>query len=103
MAEINYTTKKRILTKAEKQELKEASKKRILFDEDSPSIPKEQLKEFSRVAKEKKAERKKGVVAIRLDPEVKRQYESLGKGYTGIMANILKNALNDLDLMKKSL
>ncbi len=103
MAEIIYTTKKRALTKEEKTELKAASKKRISFDEDSPSLSKEQLKEFSRTAKKKKIERKKGVVALRLDPEVKHQYKSLGKGYTGIMANILKNALNDPELIKKSL
>jgi uncharacterized protein (DUF4415 family) len=103
MAEISYTTKKRSLTKEEKNELKAASKKQILYDEDSPQLSSEQLKEFSRAAKEKKAERKKGVVAIRLDPEVKQQYESLGKGYTGIMANILKNALGDPELIKKSL
>jgi uncharacterized protein (DUF4415 family) len=42
------------------------------------------------------------VVALRLTPDVLDKYKSLGKGYTGIMADVLTYAATHPDYLKQA-
>ena len=46
-------------TKEQIEEVRQAAKKPIVYDEDCPPLTKEQLKEFARIAKEQRKLRKK--------------------------------------------
>jgi len=46
------------------------------------------------------AARKKSVT-IRVAPDILESYKTMGSGYTGVMADILKYAVENLDIMAK--
>jgi uncharacterized protein (DUF4415 family) len=46
--------------------------------------------------------RTKPAVTIRVTPEVLAKYKELGKGYTGIMADVLSFAADNPDLLSKA-
>jgi uncharacterized protein (DUF4415 family) len=62
----------------------------------------EALAEFAAAARENRKNRRNPspVVAIRLMPDVLAKYKSLGKGYTGIMADILNYAADNPEFLK---
>ncbi len=72
-------------------------------DEDCPAYSYEELKEMKRLADERRAERNKQSVTLRLTPETLRKARALGKGYTSILARIIENALNDPETIRKNL
>lgn len=75
----------------------------IVFDEDSPELTDEQLEQFRRVAAERREERRKQTVAIRLSPQALTKAKSLGKGYTAVLSRILEAALSDNEIIKNYL
>ena len=83
--------------------LEEMDKASIVYDEDSPEFTEEELKQFKRVSELKRDERNKQTVSIRLSPQAIKKAKSLGKGYTSVLSRILEAALNDNELIKKSL
>jgi len=83
--------------------LEEANKKPITFDEDSPELTEQELAMFRRISEERKAERRKQTVTIRLSPQALQKAKSLGKGYTSILSRILESALNDAEVIKQFL
>lgn len=88
----------------EQSRMLEALKDRpIEFDEDCPELTSEQLAQFRRVAEERRAERCKQTVSIRLSPQALATAKSLGKGYTSILSRILENALKDIDTIRNNL
>lgn len=72
-------------------------------DEDSPAYSLEELREMKRITEERKAERNKQSVTLRLSPATLAKARSLGKGYTSILSRIIENALNDPDTLRNSL
>lgn len=72
-------------------------------DEDCPELTKEQLNQFAKVAEERRKERKKQTVTIRLSPQALEKAKSLGKGYTSVLSRIVENALNDNEIIKNNL
>ena len=91
------------LTDEQKKMLDNAAKRPVTFDDDSPELSDEQLKEFRRISDINRKERRKQTDTIRLSPQALKKAKSLGKGYTSILSRILENALNDNDLIRKSL
>ena len=91
------------LTDEQKKMLEKAHTMPAVFDDDSPELSDEQLMEFRRISDINRKERRKQTVTIRLSPQALKKAKSLGKGYTSILSRILENALNDNDLIKKSL
>ena len=85
------------------EEVREAAKRPIVFDEDSPCFTKEQLREMAEKAKAKRASEKKQVVAIRISPATLDRAKAIGKGYTGFMSRLLDLAINDAEMVKKAL
>lgn len=72
-------------------------------DDDCPELTEEQLKEFKRVAAERKANRNKQTVTLRLSPQALSKARSLGSGYTSVLSRILEAALSDGDTIRKYL
>ena len=88
------------LTKEQLNELKEAAKRPIVYDEDCPQLTEEQLRSFHRV---NDYNRKTTNISIRLSNSTLSKAKSLGKGYTSIMNRILEDVLNDNEKLKNYL
>ena len=91
------------LTEDQKSMLEAMDKKAIVLDEDSPELSSEVLAQFQRIAEQRRDERRKQIVSIRLSPQALAKAKSLGKGYTSVLSRILEYALNDKDLIQKCL
>ena len=98
--EIDFT---KPLTKEQKKKLDNLEKRPVEFDEDCPELTDEQLAEFRRVSEQRKEERRKKTVTIRLSSKSLSKAKSLGKGYTSVLSRILEKALDDDDLIRKCL
>jgi uncharacterized protein (DUF4415 family) len=85
-----------------KAELREAKRHPIVYDEDCPKLSQEALKEFALMRVEKNQLKKRQVVSIRLTPQCIEVYKSIGKGYTGIMADVLAYAADHPDYLKQA-
>lgn len=88
------------LTSEQMKMLEEMDAAPIEFDEDCPELTEEQLKTFRRVLAEKRIDRNKQTVTIRLSPKAIRTARSLGKGYTSVLSRILESALSDGEILK---
>ena len=88
------------ITQEEIEMLERASKMPIVFDEDSPELTEDELKEFRRVSDKNRLERNKQTVTLRLSPQALRKARSLGKGYTSILSRILEEALRDNEVIR---
>jgi uncharacterized protein (DUF4415 family) len=102
----------RIGQKPTKEEMKrirkngrEAAKYPIVYDKDSPESTPEALEEFAAMARELRKNKRntKPVIALRIMPETLAKYKALGKGYTGIMADILNYAADNPEILTKVL
>lgn len=91
------------LTQEEVEMLRKAAAMPAVFDEDSPELTDDQLKEFRRVSEANREDRVKPTVAIRLSPQAYKKAKSLGKGYTSVLARILEAALSNNDTIRQYL
>ncbi|GHU61350.1 hypothetical protein FACS189445_3260 [Spirochaetia bacterium] len=81
-------------------ELRKAAKYPINL-EAAPELSPEALKEFAHLAAERNRQKKRQVVTLRLIPDCLSKYKALGKGYTGIMADVLNYAANNPEILSK--
>ena len=86
-----------------KQEVRQAAKRPIVYDEDSPYFTYEELVEMVEKTKERKRQEKKEVVALRVRPATLERAKSVGKGYTGFMSRLLDLAIMDPEMVQKAL
>jgi len=77
------------------KEARKAARKPIHYTEDCPPSSSEALKEFAHLAAERNRRKKKKSITIRIAPDVLETYKTMGEGYTGIMADVLKYAVNN--------
>jgi uncharacterized protein (DUF4415 family) len=86
-----------------KAEVKAARKLPPVYDPDCPPSTPEALAEFATIARELRTNRRNPapVVAIRLMPDVLAKYKALGKGYTGIMADVLNYVADNPEILSK--
>ena len=84
-------------------EYEEAIKHEPVFDDDSPESTPKALAEFAAMARELRHRQRntKQLVTVRLSQECIEQYKALGKGYTGVMADVLSFAAKNPDIMRK--
>jgi len=75
--------------------LNKIAKEPINYTEDCPPSSPEALKEFALLAAERNRRKKKQSVTIRVSPDILEHYKTMGSGYTGIMADVLKYAVNN--------
>ena len=85
----------------EQKKMLESLKNRTTHpDEDCPELTDEQLSQMMRVSEQRREERRKQTVTLRLSPQALRTAKSLGKGYTSVLSRILESALTDSELIK---
>ena len=77
------------------KEVRAAARKPIHYTEDAPRSTPEALKEFAHLAAKRNRLKKKKSITIRVVPEVLENYKTMGNGYTGIMADVLKYAVDN--------
>jgi uncharacterized protein (DUF4415 family) len=91
------------LTEEQKNMLEVLKKRADDFDEDSPELSLEELEQFRRIAEQRREERRKQTVTIRLSPQTLMKAKALGKGYTSVLSRIIEIALDDSELIRKCL
>ena len=80
-----------------------ASMRPITIDEDAPELTLEQYAEMAAMAKARRSKNVKPVVALRISPDTLDKAKATGKGYAGFLSRLLDNAINDLQMVAKSL
>jgi uncharacterized protein (DUF4415 family) len=89
--------------KAVKEAYKKAKKHPPVYDPECPPSTPEALAEFAAMAREIRKNRRNPapVVALRIKPDVLSKYKALGKGYTGIMADVLNYVADNPEILSK--
>ena len=92
-------------TKEQIKEIRAAAKAPIVFTPDCPESTPAALAEFAAKARELRQNMKtsKPAVTIRISPACLSKYKSLGKGYTGIMADVLDYVAKNPEILAKAL
>lgn len=72
-------------------------------DDEYPEFTEEELLQFKRISTERKSDRQKQTVTLRLSPQALKKAKSLGKGYTSVLSRILESALENPDIIKRYL
>lgn len=88
---------------AQIQEIERAAQRPPVPDDDAPELSEAQLRRMAQAAREKRSSQKKPVVALRISPATLEKARATGKGYTGFLSRLLDNAINDPDMVSKSL
>jgi len=84
------------------KEARKAARKPIHYTEDCPPSTPEALKEFAHLAAERNRRKKKKSITIRIAPDILESYKTMGDGYTGIMADVLKYAVNNPGILTEA-
>ena len=84
-------------------EIEAASLREPVPDDDAPELTAEQYAEMAAIARARRSQNIKPVVAIRITPATLEKAKATGKGYTGFLSRLLDNAINDPQLVAKSL
>ena len=90
-------------TEAQIREIEAATMKPVVPDEDAPELTLEQYAEMAAIARNRRSQKVKPVIALRISPETLDKAKATGKGYTGFLSRLLDNAINDPQLVSKSL
>ena len=90
-------------TEAQIREIERAASMPVVPDEDAPELTLEQYAEMAALARNRRSQRVKPVVALRISPETLEKAKATGKGYTGFLSRLLDNAINDPQIVSKSL
>ncbi len=72
-------------------------------DQTVQKMTSEQYEECAALAEQKREERKKQVLTLRVSPQTMNKAKALGKGYTGILSRLLELALEDPEMVRKCL
>jgi uncharacterized protein (DUF4415 family) len=90
--------------KRAKSEYREAKKAPPVYDPECPPSSPEALAEFAAMARERRRNRRNPlpIVALRIQPDVLEKYKALGRGYSGIMADVLKLAVDNPEILSKA-
>jgi len=91
-------------TKEQIKEIRAAAKAPIVFTPDCPESTPEALAEFAAKARELRRSMKarKPSVTIRVSQACLSKYKALGKGYTGIMADVLDYVADNPEILSKA-
>lgn len=90
-------------TEAQIREIELAASKPVVPDDDAPELTLEQYAEMAAIAKKRRSQQVKPVISLRISPETLDKAKATGKGYTGFLSRLLDNAINDPQLVSKSL
>ena len=90
-------------TQAQINEINEAYRHPIVYDEDCPEYTYEELMEMIKMTEERRKKQKKEPVTLRVSVSTLEKAKATGKGYTGFLSRLLDNAINNKDLVSRSL
>jgi len=83
--------------------LTKAVKLPIHKEAEYPEFSEIELLQFKRISGERRANRQKQTVTLRLSPQALNKARSLGKGYTSVLSRILEKALDNPSIIKHNL
>jgi len=91
-------------TKEQAKRIREAAKAPINYTPDCPKSTPAALAEFAAKARElrQSMKAKKPAVTIRVSSNCLSKYKALGKGYTGIMADVLDYVADNPEILAKA-
>ena len=91
-------------TKEQVKRIRAAAKAKITYTPDCPETTAEGLAEFAARARELRRSMKKTkpAVTIRITQDCLSKYKTLGKGYTGIMADVLSYAAENPEVFSRA-
>ena len=72
-------------------------------DEDAPELTLEQYAEMAAIARDRRNKQVKLDVALRISQSTLEKAKATGKGYTGFLRRLLDNAINDPQMVAKSM
>lgn len=75
----------------------------VMPDEDAPELTLEQYAEMAAMARNHRSQRVKPVAALRISPETPEKAKATGKGCAGFLSRLPDNAINDPQIVAKSL
>ena len=90
-------------TQEQIRELEAAAQRPVTPDEDAPELTPEQVAEMAAAARRRRADRVKPVIALRISVDTLNKAKATGRGYTGFLSRLLDNAINDPQMVAKSL
>ena len=90
-------------TKKQLEEIEKASRRPIIFDEDSPEFTYEDMLKMVKETQKHPRDTRKQVVTLRLSAPTVDKAKAVGKGYTSFLSRLIENAINDKDLVARSL
>ena len=90
-------------TKEQIQMLEKAATMAIPADSEYPEFTEEELMQFKRISDQRRTNRQKQPLTLRLSPQAITKAKSLGKGYTSVLSRILEDALGNPDIIKRYL
>jgi len=92
------------ILKLAKEQVMEARKAPKVYDVECPPSKPDALAEFAAMARNlrKKQRKTSSVVALRIKPDTLLKYKALGRGYTGIMSDVLNYAADNPEILNKA-
>ena len=90
-------------TEAMIKEIEAASSRPVVPDEDAPELTMDQYAQMAEIARKRRAEKVKPVLSLRISQDTLEKAKATGKGYTGFLSRLLDNAINDPEMVDKSL
>lgn len=91
------------LTDEQIKEIEAAMAQPVVPDEDAPELTLEQYAEMAAIARNRKSKQVKPVVALRISISTLEKAKATGKGYTGFLSRLLDNAIDDPQMVAKSM
>ena len=83
--------------------LSHAATMNLPADSEYPEFSDEELLQFKKISEQRKRNRQKQTVTLRLSPKALAKAKSLGKGYTSVLSRILESALDNTETVKRYL
>ena len=90
-------------TEEQIREIEATASKPVIPDEDAPELTLEQYAEMAAIARKRRSSQVKPVIALRISQSTLDKAKDTGKGYTGFLSRLLDNAINDPQIVAKSM
>ncbi len=90
-------------TEEQIKEIEAAMAMPVIPDEDAPELTLEQYAEMAAIARSRRSKQVKPVIALRISQSTLDKAKATGKGYTGFLSRLLDNAINDPQMVAKSM
>jgi len=85
------------------RETEAAAARPVVPDEDAPELTLEQYSEMAAIARNRRSKQVKPVIALRVSVSTLEKAKATGKGYTGFLSRLLDNAIDDPQMVAKSM